>query len=234
VKRVDAVFAYGSLAAQYASELGAPVGRIVIGTNAIDCPRFFGQPGRREAKRRELGADGKVLVLYSGQLIQRKGLDVVIQALSEVQEQAELLVIGDGPDRKLLEEAAARIVPGRVHFLGHRPYDELPGLYAASDILVMPSEIEVWGLVLNEAMAAGLPVISSTTAGATADLVVGRRTGFAVPPRDVKSWAVALRALASEPTLRAEMGANASRLIRELDTEKYATDLLACARLALS
>ncbi|MEX2399812.1 MAG: glycosyltransferase, partial [Rhodothermales bacterium] len=101
------------------------------------------------------------------------------------------LFVGDGPLRGMLEAEAD---PERVHFAGFRNQTELPACYAAADALVLPSDgRETWGLVANEAMACGLPVIVSEAAGCAPDLVREGETGFTVPLGDIEALAARLR-----------------------------------------
>ncbi|HZZ86328.1 MAG TPA: glycosyltransferase family 4 protein [Anaeromyxobacteraceae bacterium] len=232
VRSCDAYFAYGSLAAEYLVSLGAPRERVVAGVNAVDTQAFRHRTvGRAEVRSAHSSGDAPV-VCFSGQLIQRKGLDLLLQAMQRVSADARLWVIGDGPLRRKYEELAASLLPGRVTFLGARPYRELPDLYGAADLLVMPSLLEVWGLVVNEAMAVGLPVVVSCTAGAAPDLVEGKGTGFTVDPNDVGALASAIDRLVRDPELRADMGRRAQELIEGCGTDRYAADMLRAAELA--
>ncbi len=232
VRRVDAFFAYGSLAAEYLVDLGADRDRIVIGRNAVETGAFAASETRQRC-RSMLKAGEKVVVLYSGQLIKRKGVDTLIRAMSRTPSNAELWVAGNGPLRSRYEALAESLVPGRVRFLGHKSYEEMARLYAAADIFVLPSQVEVWGLVINEAMAAGLPVIASTTAGATADLVQDGVTGLTFDPERPEALVHALNRLIADPEQRRRLGERGRTLIGRYDTTRYAENMLESARLAL-
>lgn len=233
VQRSDAFLTYGTAATEYLVAQGAPADRIVTGRNAVDVGMFRREPHLEAAKalRTRLGLDGKVVLLYVGQLIARKGLDTVIAALADVPE-VHLVAVGAGPDRAELEALAWRHCSGRAHFAGSVPYAELPAWYAAADVAVMPSRVEVWGLVLNEAMAAGLPVLSSRTAGATRDLVEDGIHGFAIDPDDPHDVARRLRTLADDPELRARAGRASAQRMEQVTTDAYARSLLEAIALA--
>lgn len=233
VARSDAFLTYGTAAAEYLVAQGARADRIVVGRNAVDVGMFQREPHREQAKalRARLGLEDKVVLLYVGQLIARKGLDTVIEALADVPD-VHLVAVGAGPDRAALEALAYRHCPGRAHFTGSIPYAELPAWYAAADIAVMPSRVEVWGLVLNEAMAAGLPVLSSRTAGATRDLVEDGVHGFAIDPDDPQDIARRLSTLADDPELRARAGQAAAERMKQVTTDAYARSLLEAIALA--
>jgi glycosyltransferase involved in cell wall biosynthesis len=106
-------------------------------------------------------------------------------------------------------------------------------VYAAADIFVMPSILEVWGLVVNEALASGKAVIASTLAGATADLIVDGETGVRFDPSVPGSLTLALRNLIANPDERARLGRNGQRWIAARGTERYAADMLAAVGIAL-
>jgi len=233
VRHADAYVSYGSLAAQYLESLGARRERIVTSVNAIDTQFFRANACSRGEVRANLAPGAASVVCFSGQLIRRKGLDVLLEAMQHVPD-AVLWVVGDGELRATYETTARRLLGGRVTFLGNRPYRELPAIYGASDVFVMPSLREVWGLVLNEAMAVGVPVVATHSAGATPDLIAGRGTGFAVAPGDVADLTNALTSLVGNGPLRAEMGRRGRELIEQCTTERYARDMFRAAELALA
>jgi glycosyltransferase involved in cell wall biosynthesis len=128
-----------------------------------------------------------------------------------------LLVVGDGPERESLKEQA-RHLP-QVFFLGFQDWDQLPRFYAAADLFVLPSRREPWGLVVNEAMASGLPVLATRRVGAVQDLVLEGQTGFVVPENDADALASAIdRACQSTDRLRT-MGEEAQKLIEPWNYE---------------
>lgn len=234
VQRADAFVAYGTSAAEHLVELGADPSLIITSRNAVDVAAFRREPHQADAAkiREGLHAAGRVIVLFVGQLIARKGVDSLIEAVGKVSN-AHLVLVGSGPDRAGLEALADRCCPGRATFLGSVPYARLPAHYAAADVFVMPSRAEVWGLVLNEAMAAGLPVVSGRRAGATRDLVVAGQTGFSIDPDEIEEFAGCLTRLVEDPVLRNRAGKAAARLIAEVTPQKYADDILDASRIAM-
>ena len=233
VRRCDAFFTYGALAADYVEALGARGDRIVCGVNAVECERFAAPAGDRDAFRGDKGAAERIVVLYSGQLIERKGVDDLIRAMTTVPVRAVLWVVGDGRLRARYEALARELLPERCVFFGDKPYAELPRIYQAADLLVMPSLVEVWGLVVNEALASGLPVIASSAAGATADLIDGKGTGLAVTPGNAAALSSAISKLVTDDLARAAMGIRAKQLMTTLNTAKYAADMYRAVQLAL-
>ena len=147
----------------------------------------------------------------------QKAHDVLLRALARVDDPSvRLLLVGDDPfgDGRRKAEAVARelALGDRAVFAGIRR--DVPQLLAASDAFVMASLWEGLGLVFLEAMAAGLPVVS-TRVSAVPEVVVEGETGLLVPPSDADALAAAMRALAADPALRAKLGAAGRGRVRE-------------------
>jgi glycosyltransferase involved in cell wall biosynthesis len=170
---------------------------IAVVPSGIDVARFAA--GRRdEGWRRELGAgeNGRILLLVS-RLAREKNVELAFAALAALGDPAVHLVLaGDGPERAALEAAAkAAGIAAQTHFVGHVPREALPDVYASADAFVFPSTTETQGLVLAEALVAGLPVVAVDTP-ATRDVLAG--TGRLVAS-DPAAMADALRATLAEP-----------------------------------
>lgn len=156
-------------------------------------------------------------LVFVGRLAPVKGLRVLLDALRMVQAPVRLTVVGDGPDRAELEQAAADL-RDRVHFAGYLSQAEVAEKLARqTDIVVLPSFAEGVPVMLMEAMAAQLPVIATRVAG-TAELVEDGVSGRLVPPGDAETLAAAIEALAADPDLRQRMGmAGRARVCAEFD-----------------
>jgi glycosyltransferase involved in cell wall biosynthesis len=176
--RSSAVVVNGASGARYVARLGVELERIVVAGYCTDVDRFPTLPVRGPAAARRL--------LYVGELSERKGLGPFLAELAGWQggradSPPELWIAGEGPLRGTLERQAAELgVPAR--FLGFVPYDELPRIYGSAGIQVFPSLSDEWGLVVNEAMAAGMPVVGSLRAQAVAELVREGVNGWAYEP----------------------------------------------------
>ena len=181
--------------------------------NAIDLSEYPIRAPRTEA----VAAAGRVhLATFVGRLIASKRLDLFLRALAATREAAvplRGLVIGDGPELAPGRTLAAELglAPEDCAFLGQRP--DLPELLADADMLVLCSEDEGLPNVVLEAMAAGLPVVS-TPAGDAETIVQSEVNGFIVPFGNVSSLAAAMARLASSPRLRVAMGAAGRDLVR--------------------
>jgi glycosyltransferase involved in cell wall biosynthesis len=120
-----------------------------------------------------------------------------------------------------LQEEAVAISPGVVRFAGFAQREQLATYYALAEMLVLPTYADTWGLVVNEAMACGLPVILSRAAGCAADLLKENWNGVLIPPRDVESLTAAMRELADQPELCATMGANSAQHILNYSPKEW-------------
>jgi glycosyltransferase involved in cell wall biosynthesis len=143
--------------------LGMPEERITVHYTGVELDRF--RPGDRAAAKARLGVDGP-LIVSAGALIPRKGQAVTIAALEHIP-QATLILVGEGPDRPMLErQVAATGLTDRVRFLGSRPHGDLPDLLAAADLMILPSSSEGLANVWVEALACGTPIIITDVGGA--------------------------------------------------------------------
>jgi len=141
---------------------------------------------------------GLTRYLYVGRLIERKGIDVLLEAFGQLAS-GELWLAGDGPLRGMVESAVER--SPRLRFLGYADEGDLPDIYRQADVLVVPSLFEPWGLVVHEALAHGLPVIATDQVAAADDLIDDGVNGFVVEAGSPESLAVAMERMTewSEP-----------------------------------
>jgi len=178
--------------------------------------------GRAENLRTELAIPPhKVVGAMAGSLLRLKGHDILFEAMRLMPEPPPILVIGDGPERKILETLAAGLP---VHFLGHRA--ELGAILRdAADFLVAPSRQEAFGRVIIEAAFAGIPAIGADIEGIPEAISDGV-TGLLVPPESPKALADAISRLIADPDLRARWGQAArQRAKAQFSIEKVAADM---------
>lgn len=188
VRGSAACVAYGTRARDYLISLGASPDRVHIAYNTVDVGWFGEQADRiraqRDEIRRQLGLGPGPVILFVGQLIERKGVRDLVEAYSQVERkrpEAQLLLVGYGPLESELRAYLSTRYPGRARVTGHVPIPDLPRYYVVSDCFVLPSHEEVWGLVLNEAAASGLPLVTTEPVGAGPDLINPGINGFIVP-----------------------------------------------------
>ena len=148
----------------------------------------------KQALRRELGIREERMVLAVGRVDYLKGPDVLIDAAASLLPNTGVYLVGGEPTEDLKQRAEN--LPG-VHFVGFRKKDALAKFYRAADVLAMPTRTDVWGLVINEAMAAGLPVVSSDACVAGLELVKNGVNGYIVPCGDAGELAKRLNEVLS-------------------------------------
>lgn len=207
----EGVVAAGEYPARQAVAL-QPGLRGVVVPPGVDVERFrpLDHDERRAARRRfDLPLDAP-LVTGVSRLVPRKGFDVLIDAVAGLDD-VHLAIAGSGRDRLRLERRARR-APGRVHFLGRVPDEDLPALYGCADVFAMLCrdrwgglEAEGFGIVFLEAAACGVPVVAGRSGGSH-DAVAGDVTGLVVEPRDVDAVRAALERLLRDESTRVEMG----------------------------
>ena len=179
--------------------------------------------------RRQLALPARYFV-FVGRLVPEKGVFELLAAYvslePEVREQISLVFVGDGPSRTALEIEAAACSRGVIKFVGFAHQEQLPAYYALAEMLVLPTYTDTWGLVVNEAMACGLPVILSETAGCAADLVTQNWNGQIVPSRNVAALASAMRNLANRSEFCSAMGLNSLRRIAAYSPRDWADGIV--------
>lgn len=174
--------------------LGMAEDRIRVHHTGVDLDRF--EPRDRAAAKAALGIDGP-LIVTAGALIPRKGQKHAIAVLELIQD-AILILVGEGPDRRALEEIVRdRGLGDRVRLLGNRPHAELPGLLAAADVMLLPTNSEGLANVWVEALACGTPVVTTDVGGARE--VIDRPDAGRIADLDPVSLATAVRDVLAHP-----------------------------------
>lgn len=189
---------------------------------SVDAADVADAPASREEKaalRRDLGIREETVFLAVGQFIHRKGFDVLMKAAAQLPKNAGIYILGGEPGEEYLE-LQDKLGLSQVHFAGFMPKTELFRYFRAADAFVLPTREDIWGLVVNEAMAHGLPVITTTRCNAGLELIEDGVNGFLVEPEDVRALARAM-----EKTLAADfdvMGRAALDTIRGYTIEEMA------------
>ena len=182
VPRIGHWLTYGSLASDYIAGLGVHRDKITQLQNAVDERPYLAVRQRRAPR-----SEGTRFICVS-QLIGRKGIDRLLHACSRLAEarRFSLLIAGSGPESEHLQALAHTLrIADLVQFAGSVAYEEMPGLYSASDCLVLPTLEDAWGLVVNEALWSGTSVLASNHAGAARDLLPTINTFDPTDERDI-------------------------------------------------
>lgn len=205
LRAFDAALAVGSRSREYWRHYGYPETRIFFAPHGVDSGWFNDRATREagEALRARVGATAdECVVLFAGKLIPKKRpLDLVaaVGRLNEAGRTARVLVAGSGP-LEMEMASLARSSSVRMDVLGFCNQSAMPAVYAAADALVLPSDGgETWGLVANEALACGTPVILSDRVGSAPDLVGDRSAGLSFPMGDVPALAEAIVEVMKHP-----------------------------------
>jgi 1,2-diacylglycerol 3-alpha-glucosyltransferase len=278
-------FVGGEPQRRYFASMGLPSAKIFTGYDVVDND-YFAQSAREVQNqqsefRRQYNLPNR-FILSLGRFAAKKNLETLLRAYrkfldSAPQPDLHLVMVGSGEEEDKLGALCAELqLPVRdhrlsagdaqapasadpqVHFYGFRQIRENPIFYALADAFVLPSLYEEWGLVVNEAMASGLPVIVSETAGCAEDLLENgpprslgrngpvdaslsnglgkriRRNGFVFDPRSQDELAGIFRILEAQPALRQEMGAASREIVEKFSCRHFAENALRSAQTALA
>lgn len=232
----------GQLHAAYLTQLGMPRRHVSVGYDVVENQHFregAARARRREDEvRKELGLPENYY-LTSCRFVEKKNLPRLLQAYAMYRRRGsqpwDLVLLGDGSLRgHLLEQAGRHGMADHVHLPGFKQYDELPAYYGLANAFVLASTTEQWGLVVNEAMAAGLPVLVSERCGCAPDLVHEGENGFTFDPYDSVEMARLLVRLDHGGCDHASMGRSSQSIISRWTPERFSKGLLDAARHATS
>ncbi|MCX6924885.1 MAG: glycosyltransferase family 4 protein [Verrucomicrobia bacterium] len=237
LRRATAAFATGQKATDYWAEVGIPRKKIFILSNTPDVEFFVSNSDRARSGRLKvraaLGLDNRRSGIYVGRFVAAKGIEVLLIAIAALEstKRPQLLLVGDGPLKARYEEIIQRHnLP--VKLIGFQQKEQLPEYYAAADFFVLPSLSEPWGVVVNEAMACGLPVLLSDQVGAAYDLLEEGRNGFMLSAGDVAAWTKGLeRIMALSDAELTRMGVTSREIVRPWNHEANVKSVLECVKM---
>ena len=234
VSLFDAALVGGMPHRDYLAQLGLSPRRVALGYDAVDNAHFRkgADLAREQAGRlREEYDLPERYVLASARFVPKKNLPRLIRAFARYRRAApatawDLVLLGDGAERPAVEAAIQEEgVAGSVHLPGFKQYDDLPVYYGLAEAFVHASTTEQWGLVVNEAMAAGLPVLVSDRCGCAPDLVTEGENGFTFDPYDADALAALLETVAHGAADRRAMGRESRKQIAQWGPERFARGL---------
>jgi len=225
VKHSDGIVTYGTKSKEYFIKLGADPNRVfrAFNTNIIDTT-----VNRKEVEdlKNRLKIENKKKILYVGRLEKRKNADILIKSFYKLKQDHNetcLVIIGDGECKNEFQALCKELnIENDVLFLGMIENKELPPYYSLCNIFVLPASGEPWGLVLNEAMQFGKPVIATDGVGAAYDLIEDGENGFRVPEKDSDALYNAMKKIISNPELEKKMGEESKRIIEGFTYETMA------------
>jgi glycosyltransferase involved in cell wall biosynthesis len=178
----------------------------------------------KKALREEMGIpQDQPIILFASKLLERKrplDLLVAFHRLQQEKVSAALVFVGSGEQELQLKHYARKHDLSDVHFLGFKNQSDLPKYYSLADVFVFPAENEPWGLVLNEVMCAGLPIVAAREIGAVPDLLRHGENGFTYEAGDINQLTSYLRQLLEAPEKRMLMGRHSRAIIGQWTYER--------------
>lgn len=218
IKHASSFVAYGSLAKKYLQNAGARSENICIGINTVDTKYF----SSKTLEFRAAAVDSKTAIFtftYIGYLVPRKNVHRVLEAaviLLKKRKDFKIRIIGDGVSKSSLEEECRKNhLENNIEFAGYIQKSELPEYLAKSQVVLFQTDFDIWGLVLNEAMAAGVPCMASKNAGATYDLIEDGKNGLITDFEDTFKTAEQMEWMMNNSSSILEMGKNAAITIEQ-------------------
>jgi 1,2-diacylglycerol 3-alpha-glucosyltransferase len=239
---VDAAMVGGQPQRAYLRDLGMDEDRIWDGYNVVDNEFFASQAEVLRADKaaacdRDQAGLPHRYFLFVGRFAPEKNLRDLLHAYARYRFANKdgwgLVIVGDGPQREELLQIVRSLKLNDVVFPGFKQLNELPQYYAFASCLILPSSMEPWGLVVNEAMASGLPVLASNRCGCISDLISPEDNGFTFSPNDVEEMARCMSKMAGLSTERlTAMGGASRKIISRWTPEIWADQLASAVRCA--
>jgi glycosyltransferase involved in cell wall biosynthesis len=220
----------------YLRSLGVSARSIVTAPNAADSPLFAAlaeEARRHDAEFRTRFGLPQRFILFVGRLVPEKGVFDLIHAYaklgSDLRSEVGLVFVGNGVSRETLSKLAKPIDPGTICLPGFVHREDLAGFYALAEACVLPTHSDTWGLVVNEAMACGIPIVVAEVAGCVADLVEDGWNGFVVPPSEPDRLCAAISVLLRDPETARQMGRHSAERIQTYSPQACANGLAEAA-----
>ncbi len=208
--------AYGTKAKSYLVSMGAASEKVFIATNTVDTSFFENET---EKQRGILMDDGLHHFIYLGYLVPRKNVGQLVEIAKMLKAQRSdfcIDIIGDGESKDSLEQMVKEYqLTDQIIFHGFKQKEELPPYFAKAKALLFQTDFDIWGLVLNEAMAAGVPCLSSVNAGASEDLIIDGENGYIVDYQNKAAILEKINFIIENPEKAAELGKLAGEFIRK-------------------
>lgn len=221
IKMASGYFASGIHAAKYFKYFGAKENKIFYHPfTSLHASEIYNEPASYQEKRqfrKELGIEDRKTVISIGQFISRKGFDVLLNAWEDLDDENQLLIIGGGDDQKKYEAIIRSKGYKHVYLIGFKPKEIIFNYYRSADIFVLPTREDIWGLVINEAMACGLPVISTDMCLGAVELIEDNVNGYIVSAGNGDQLRSAIKKLITQDTYR--IGVDNIKKIREYTYE---------------
>jgi 1,2-diacylglycerol 3-alpha-glucosyltransferase len=247
VARFDAAFVGGTSSREYMQSLGISAERIVTGFDVVDnqCIAQRAYENQKDMHRiRQRWDLPERYFLFVGRMIPEKNLLLLLKAYQKYAESQErweplwhLVLCGHGPEEEKIKTAVQNLPGGiqhKIRLLGHVDQPEVFDLFSVASCFILPSFSESWGLVINEAMACGLPVLVTNRAGCAKDLVQENENGWTFNPLDARELESRLIAMSNlDDISREKMGQCSRKIVEDWGLDRFSWGALESARIAL-
>ncbi len=235
VRISDAYYCFGTKSAEYLTLFGADESKFISKKGAVVNNDFIFDAYQKALPQKSILLEKLSIkttrnFIYVGRFIDFKNLPLLINAFKKAQLEAKnewgLIFLGDGFLREALQSQIKNEGIENTYFLGGKSWFEVPEYLTLADVLVLPSKSEPWGLVVNEAMVCGLPVIVADRCGSAIDLVIEGETGFSFQHDDEKKLASILLKMMNNEVDLEKIGKNAQEKIKEFSPKIAAEDMI--------
>ena len=242
VRKLEGAICGGRSHQEYAIELGARPERTLTGYDVVDNHFFKEHAGHARSDETNLRKSYRLPEKYflsCARFVEKKNIAGLLEAFKRYRKDCggkpwDLVLCGDGPLRDKLERKVNREQMTGVHFAGFQPAERLAVYYGLAKCFVLASQVEQWGLVVNEAMACGLPVLVSRAAGAVHELVRDKENGFTFNPSDISQLSRLMVEMAGGKYDLPAMGRRSSELIAPWNPELFARGIVELIKRAAS
>ncbi len=229
VTKAHGFFCYGSKSAEYICKLGMKPEHILVANNAVDNNRVEQVHAEALQTREAVKANyqlRKYNFIYVGRLIGVKNLDNLLAAYKPLANTDwGLIILGDGSEEAKLKRYVLDNQLDGVCFIEGQPWYDVPKILALADIFILPSYSEPWGLVVNEAMASGLPVIVSNKCGSAYDAVFDDENGYTFDPYNVEELTEVFNKFVNNPEKITAFGQKSREIIKRFSPERVAQEM---------
>lgn len=229
VKKAQGFFCYGSKSAEYIYKLGMKPKHILVANNAVDNQKVvevYNEAIKQKERNKKNYNLRKYNFIYVGRLIAIKNLDNLLTAYKSLNNKDwGLIILGDGSEEEKLKQFVEDNELIGVHFIEGQQWFDVPKILSLADVFILPSYSEPWGLVVNEAMAAGMPIIVSNKCGSAYDLVLENKNGFTFDPYNVDELKTVLNNFVDNPSIIEIFGEKSKEIISRFSPEQVAQEM---------
>lgn len=208
ISKAKGYFSTGVMHDQYYLTYGAEKEKIIrYPFSSVKEEQILSEPVTAEQKvelRKKLGITEEKIVLTVGQFIHRKGFDILLESAKDFEKNTGFYFVGGEPTEQYLDMKEQYQI-SNVHFIGFKKPDILKEYYMAADIFVLPTREDIWGLVINEAIACGLPVVTTDRCLAGIEMITPDKHGAIVRTEDTKALSMEIQKILGDDKLRSHM-----------------------------